>query len=223
MVEASISNKDNELLEEEFVHRFGVVLIKPDAIALGVDEFIIGRLTQELYESKTGILQGVYEVGVKKMDIPYIYPSIPKEDYAVIEDYLSEGSSILLTYRGSGRSNLQDRINEIKGKRLGDWSIEELEGANGFGNSIRGMIPVPGTIEQFEPVIKRIKLKKIDPSIRFSDAEYRIYCRNLIHSPNDCLETLSLLRLLSQQQLIEVLSPRQYLMYGSLTRSTTHQ
>ena len=215
MVEALIPSKYGKLLQEEFIHKFGVVLIKPDAVELGVDDYIIGRFTQELYEGGIGVLQGVYEVNVKKIDIPLIYPSMSKEDYLAVESYLTEGPSVLFTYTGSGRFNLQDRINNIKGKRLGDSSLEELDGKNGFGNSIRGMLPVPGTIKQFEPVVRRIKLKKNDPSIRFSDAEYHIYSKNLVHSPNDYLETFGLLCLLSAQQLREVLSSKQYLLFRS--------
>ena len=48
--------------------------------------------------------------------------------------------------------------------------------------------------------------------------EFKVYCRNLIHSPDDLQETLGLLNLLGEGQLKENLSPKLLSMYKEIVK-----
>ena len=64
-----------------------------------------------------------------------------------------------------------------------------------LNGSIRDLLPVPGEEDAYRALLSTILAKKADPSIRFSDEEYRFYAQNLIHSPDNEIELKGLFKL----------------------------
>lgn len=213
----AIHNLETTVLDFELTHKTGVILIKPDAVELGIAEDIIDYANERVEAQRAGSLEGVYlidRIGCK--DIPSLYPNLSPDGYGMVENYLCTGSSVMAVFRGTGHVNMRELMLDIKGKRMRDWTLEELEGKMGMKDSIRGMLPVPGTISEYADAVAKLKAQKSDPSLRFTDEEFKVYCKNLIHSPDDLYETVGVLSLLSKDQLRESLSPKGYLIYKEL-------
>lgn len=187
--------------------KLGAMLIKPDAVNLGVAEPIIAHVSKKLYEEQIGTISGVYLIdGIPISMVPILYPSLPVDGCETVSQYLSDGMCVLAFFEGSGNVDMWAEMTKLKGRRMNDWSIEELGGAVGLNNFIRAMLPVPGTRDKYFPVIDKIILKKRDKSARFTDAEFQIYCRNLVHTPDNIDEFCGLLELISDEQKRELLT-----------------
>lgn len=183
----------------------GLMLIKPDAINLGIGEDIINHVTQIMYPNAN--LTGVYIIdNITVEQIPIIYPELPSDGYEIVYEYLTSGPCILFGFTSDNEeSNLLNTMKKIKGPRLIDWRDEYFEYRPGITSFIRATIPVPGTEMLYKRVIEKILLKRNDPTIRFTDDEFKIYCQNLVHSPDNFKEMFGLLSLVSENEKKEML------------------
>jgi len=95
-------------------------------------------------------------------------------------------------------------------KRVVERTDDELDNIQGIGTGIRDMIPIPGTRQRYKPVFEKLKESHNNPDVVFTEEEFRIYCRNLIHIPDNLQETCALLGLLNEQELKENLDEQAY-------------
>lgn len=193
---------ESSLMNNDLSKHVAAMLIKPDAVDLDITEFLIEHVAGLMKQRCNAELEGVHVIeSLKEQDIAILYPSLDRDGIEIVRSYLSSGLSVLVTFRGDGTKDLWSGLKQIKGPRMIDWDEEELSGSLGINNFVRAMIPVPGTLGEYEPVLEKIRLKKSDPSARFTDKEFRVYCRNLIHTPDNRQELLGLLSLLDKTSL----------------------
>lgn len=194
---------ENGEYEREFRTRLGIMVIKPDAVQLGIGEELIYYITTKLYESNAGVLNGAYIVQINRDYIPSLYPNLGREVGEIVRDYLSEDISIIATFKGNRSQDIWGELHQMKGTRLMDRSEEQLNQPMGIKTGIRDIIPVPSTRNRFQEAFEKLKLRIIDKTIPFTDPEYKVYCRNLIHTPDDLREGIALLNILDRDQIKE--------------------
>jgi hypothetical protein len=208
-----------EVFDSEISRRLGILFIKTDAVDLGITEEIIAYAAERVEKQGVGKLNGVYLLETLPCElIPMLYPKLSPDGYEIVADYLCEGNCVMATFKGNGSTDMRQLMNQIKGRRMRDWTLEELNGKMGLNDSVRGMLPVPGTTDKYADAMVKLKAQKTNPALRFTDEEFRVYCRNLIHSPDDLQETIGLLNLLSKVQLRENLSPKLLSMYKEINK-----
>jgi hypothetical protein len=179
----------------------GLLLIKPDALALGVEDYIIHYVDESLRNEKAGSLNGVYIIQIKDKDVRNIYATVKRPLSPVLKAYLTEDVSVLVTFKGDGKKDIWQKVSQLKGKRLLDRSENELDNGMGWLKGIRNAIPIPGTRELYVPVFERVKQIQKDPKVRFTEEEYNQFSRNLVHTPDDLVEAFALLSLLNKNDI----------------------
>lgn len=183
---------------EEFLRRnTGLVFIKPDAVQLGVAEEIIDYIATRVYVEGMGILDKVCIIQLKSEDVLAIYPEITDRAVETVTDYLTEDVSILVTFKGNQKDDIWQFLEDLRGKRLLDRTFEELENAGGIKTGVRDIIPIAGTRDLYKGVFDKLKLRQLGKEPSFTDGEFKIYCRNLIHIPDRVTEAVALLKLLT--------------------------
>lgn len=196
---------------ESYLRRnLGMILIKPDSVKLGIAENVIDFAISKVQESGIGEINGVYIVQINKQDIAEIYSTVKAGVGEVLKNYMTEDLSVLLTFKGNGNDDIWDFLHSIRGKRLMDRTPEELDSGMAMKNGIRDWIPLPSTRNKYKSSFETLKerYRRGDKSniINFSDADYSIYCQNLVHVPDDLREIVALLQLLNQDEIIQNIS-----------------
>jgi nucleoside diphosphate kinase len=194
--------------------KLGLLLIKPDAVQLGIVEEIIDFVTHEAHFSKTAQLNGVYIINLQKPDIPLIYASVQTGVGEILKEYMTENICVLVTFKGNKRVDLWKFLHDIRGKRLMDRTPEELQQGISKINGIRDWIPLPSTRKSYENAFQKLEKRFIagdkSKDIPFTDEEYRIYCRNLVHVPDNLQEVFALLQLLERREIEENLTIEEF-------------
>ncbi|MGA7733635.1 MAG: hypothetical protein WCD37_20425 [Chloroflexia bacterium] len=191
----------------------GALLIKPDAVELGIAEELI-------YEAQSRLLKENIELtGVAILTVPddaghKLYPSMNSDKLTyVMREYLTQGESVIAIFVGGQSTNVTERLVEIRGKQLFNYSVEELMAMPyGLQDSLRGIIPVPGTGEHYRPIIQRLisdRLGLTRPLTKRQD--YSAGYRNLVHAPRDPMELCGLLSIAPPDLLREALGGLYYL------------
>lgn len=187
-------------------YQIGAMMLKSDAVNLGVTESLIHHVAEYFYHKRAAKLSGVYLIKkIKPEIVPSLYPNLDRDGHEIVTRYLSQGSVVLAFFQGNGSLDMWNEITMLKGKRMNDWDLGELNGALGLKDGMRCIMPVPSTREVYQPVMERIRRKRTDANERFTTDEFETYCQNLVHSPDDLAEFQGLLGLLNKKQRKEVL------------------
>lgn len=196
---------------EQFLRtNLGLFLVKPDAIKLGIAEEIINYAIEQVHDNQKGEINGIYIVQLGKDDVPKVYSTVKREIGEVLIDYLTEDVSVLVTFKGNKKDDLWEFLRNMRGKRLMDRTEEELDNSGGIQTGIRDILPVPSTRQLYRNAFEKLKLRRKDSTIPFTDEEYRVYCRNLVHAPDDLREGCALLKLINQEELEQNLTISEY-------------
>lgn len=196
---------NTSLVESELRQRIGFVLIKPDAIELGIDDFVINYLQSSLQAHAE--LNGIYVVKVKQENVKGIYSAAKMYESAAVINYVTSGNSIVATFSGNGLVDLWATLKNMKGKKLIDRTDEELEGSMGWRKGIRNAIPIPSTKTDYKPVFEKIKEYKLEATNYFTRTEFDTFVKNLVHTPDNLMEFYSLVKLLKPKEISYELSP----------------
>jgi len=185
----------------------GALLAKPDAVQLGIAEELI-------YEAQSRLLKENIELTclavltISEEAGPTLYPSMndSKRTY-VMKEYLTQGESIMAIFQGGPSTNVTEKLLQIRGKQIFEYSVEELAAMPyGLQDSLRGIIPVPGTSESYRPVIERLISDRLGLTEPLKSREaYRGGYLNLVHTPSDPLELCGLLSIMPTDLLREAL------------------
>jgi hypothetical protein len=212
-----------DIFDRELAMKAGFLLIKPDAVQLGVAEYIIDYAAQRVEKEKAGKLSGVYILNpLRTEQVPLLYPQMTSDTFPRVANYLGEENSVMAVFKGNGLVDMRMLMLKIRGRGMHNWSMEELNGSIGLEDSVRGMLPVPGTTNLYFDVINKLKAKKCDSTLKLTSDELIIFCRNLVHSPGDYEETLGILGLLNITQLKENI-PSKLLTFYREIRKTNNQ
>lgn len=189
---------DEEQESDLLKKRCGLLMIKPDAINLGVEEYVIAEFCSRLQGKASLDLVEVITITSEKQ-VQNIYPHASQNLLSFIVPNLLNQRVILVSFNCKSNTNLWKDLSAIKGPNPKRWSVAMHEGDTRPHFFIRGWLPVPGS----SPVWKKI-IAKIKGGDELTQQEYLIYCQNLVHTPDTIQEFEGLLSLSSG------LSPRRH-------------
>jgi len=139
--------------------RFGLMLIGHDAIHLDVTEYVIASVLDRLKENLPSVeLAGVIVLPkITENQVKKIYPDFEGNFLDAFTRVFGENESVLVVFKqtnmGEDEYSFVDEINKAKGK------IERhkpIGGDTGWGDSIRGAIPLPGDRARYEEADRKI-------------------------------------------------------------------
>lgn len=188
--------------EEIIQKRFGMVLIKPDAIDDDIFEYIIDYLINILHSKYKIELTGLFPVNITAEDIPQLYPDKDISILKMFEDYLATNTSIILCFKGDGDINIWEVLQQLRGDSIKNRSIEDLESGSNIGieKGIRGLIPLPHKKDAYRSIFDTIVEYKGKGFI-FEKERFDLYMRNLIHTPSSLPDFIGMTKLLNEEQL----------------------
>ncbi|RWZ78229.1 MAG: hypothetical protein EOT05_00465 [Candidatus Microsaccharimonas sossegonensis] len=172
----------------------GAILLKPDAL----DRNQVGAI-KEILRSKIAKFGGkiVFEKllsGLTYSQVVEVYPALSGEDLRDAAEYLASGPNLGIVIEGPlDEAGVMKEINEIKGPRVGDRSIERLLKGRITDGTLRDLLPVPGDESLYQDLLPTILERKTNPDVRFTKNQYVYYSRNLVHSPDNAIELRGLL------------------------------
>lgn len=187
-------------LERELRGSVGLMLLKPDTINLGVEEFIINLVTTNMI-GRGGQLSIVKMIdGITDDQLQYIYPTLAPHYFRALSKLMIEQPSVLLVFVSSSANNEGERIDlwealtAIKGK------VDPTR-SKGFNEGVRSAIPIPGRIGTFNRISSILQSGE-----DLSETEYLELVQNLAHTPENIHEFAGLLQLLSLEEITELAS-----------------
>jgi hypothetical protein len=207
------SEKDIEI---KSLKEIGIMLLKPDALKYKKDEEIINILKSQLCESNIADFAGIYKVNeISGKNIPKIYPDLDTTFYPTVEKYLSSGPSIIILFINKSNLDIEKKMLDLRGKRMLDWTEEELDGIKDLRNGIRFMLPLEETKDAFKDIIQNIKdrIKNVNVNLKFTNEQYDLYCQNLVHTPEGINELLAILDLIPGQILKKMIGEKLFEIY----------
>ncbi len=172
---------------EKLPYKIGAILLKPDAVELGVDDFITELVSKRmLIEASASLEVAAPLCNLTKEQTRRIYPTLDPNYFEGHAANFLSGISIALFYVGnSGEVNLWQLLKKIRGKiTLGD----------GFEHSIRASIPLPGKREKYNELSKKLKNKE-----PLCLEDYMSLSENLAHVPENIFEFDGLLSLIPKK------------------------
>ncbi len=195
----SFEEQETTLTYKQMQEHIGFIVMKPDAIELGVAEELIGMATEKLLQEGIHLLHGEVITIESEVQLRLLYPHIDEADFwRHMKDYFLGNLVAVTVYYSHEPTHIERTIKNIKGPRPRDWEITQLEGARSIDDFLRALIPVPGTEQVVKPLLEKIlESKRRNGIFEFTDAEFAIYSRNLVHSPEGEDEYQGMLKLLS--------------------------
>ncbi len=185
-------------VEQDLAHRaVGAILLKPDAL----DRNQVGAI-KEILRSKIAKFGGkiVFEKllrGLTYDQVVEVYPALSGEDLRDAAEYLGSGPNLGIVIEGPlDAAGVMKKINDIKGPRVGDRSIERLLEGRITDGTLRDLLPVPGDESLYHDLLPKILERKANPDVRFTKDQYAYYSRNLVHSPDNAIELRGLLNVI---------------------------
>lgn len=168
-------------------YKIGAMLLKPDAIELGVDEFITELVSRRmLIEAGARLEVAAPFFNLNREQTRKIYPALDSNYFEGHAANFLSGTSIALLYVGNtDRVNLWRLLYEIRGK---------LTVGEGFEHSIRASIPLPSKREKYDKL--SVKLRN-NTSLCLED--YMSLSENLAHVPENVCEFGGLLSLIPKR------------------------
>jgi nucleoside diphosphate kinase len=176
--------------------KLGFIMFKPDAVAQDLIEYLVEHTRQEMLKHAVGDLYGVHIVKIDRNQAPEVYPDLDMEGNETVYQYISSDNSVLVSIAGFGKKDVWAELKALKGRRLSDWTENELREGVGLQQFIRGMIPTVGNRDKFKPIIDKLLAKKQDSRIKFTQDEFDLYCQNLVHTPDTMNEFIALRNLI---------------------------
>ncbi len=175
----------------------GAILLKPDAL----DRNQVGAI-KEILRSKIAKFGGkiIFEKlldGLSYSQVVEIYPGLSGEDLHDASKYLASGPNLGIVIEGPlDEAGVMKEINDIKGPRVGDRSIERLLEGRITDGTLRDLLPIPGDESLYQDLLPTILERKANPDVRFTKDQYAYYSRNLVHSPDNAIELRGLLNVI---------------------------
>lgn len=106
----------------------GLLLIKPDAIKLGIEEYIIGEFCQRL-QGKAELDFVQKKVLRSRTQINLIYPDmIDTNIYRYLENNLLHQTTIVASFVGNREIDIWSEMSKIKGSTPKRWTLPMLDG-----------------------------------------------------------------------------------------------
>lgn len=173
------------------------ILLKPDAI----ERNQVGAIKNILRE-KVAAFGGkiVFErllAGLTYDEVVSVYPALSGEDLHDAAEYLASGPNMGIVIEAPmDEDGVIKAVNDMKGPRVGDRSVERLLEGRITNGALRDLLPVPGDEAQYTALLPTLMERKSNPDIRFTKEQYAYYSRNLVHSPDNAIELRGLLRVL---------------------------
>ena len=175
---------------------YGSLVIKPDAIKKKQMDIIMTKIYNGIAVFNGCIVAEKTLKAVVDTDVEIMYPLLKGRDLQEAKDYLVGNEMVIFIIESDlPAPELFKCINNIKGRRLADRSYERLMEGRILNAGIRDLLPIPGEEDLYRAIIPKIFAKKSDPSIRFSDEDYKYYAQNLVHSPDNEIELQGLFEL----------------------------
>ena len=189
-----ILSRSEQVLAQKAV---GAILLKPDAL----DRNQVGAI-KEILRSRIAKFGGkiVFEKllgGLTYDQVAEIYPALSGEDLRDATEYLASGPNLGIVIEGPlDEIGVMKEINDIKGPRVGDRSLNRLLEGRITNGTLRDLLPVPGDESLYQDLLPTILERKGNPEVRFTNDQYAYYSRNLVHSPDNSIETRGLLKVI---------------------------
>lgn len=188
--------------EKELSSKYGLVIIKPDAIEEDIFEYIINFLATNLHDYYGVEFTGIFPIQITAEDMQALYPKKSPDLLAKFGDYLTSTESLILCFRGDGSQNLWQILSRLKGVSIKDRPMEALESGESLGieqGGVRGLIPLPDKKEAYRAIFDKIIESGGDNFMLEMDL-FNLYMRNLVHTPDDLDDFSALLNLLTKEQ-----------------------
>lgn len=173
----------------------GFILLKPDAVYLDIVEYIINYIATRC-KLNIGIVKIVSFIAPESIEA--IYPDLSEAFREATINYMVSGECVLISYhRNACNIDLWEELKQLKGSSMWNWRVEgyDFERQLGITPFIRGLIPIPGTEDDYRPVIEKVRTRQ-----RFTEKELALYVQNLVHSPINIEEYTSLYELLNTEE-----------------------
>lgn len=185
-------------MSQSLAAQIGVLLVKPDAVEYGIAEELIYAAQSRLIEDNIEL------TGVAALTIPgdvgrKLYPTLHPDNLVyLMENYLTKGVSVIAVFCGDGAVNATNRLRQIEGKPIWNYSARELVTMPfGLQDSLRGIIPVPGTGESYRRGILRLLHDRLGLTTTYEDwDDYGAVNQSLVHVAEDAREVCGLLSIL---------------------------
>lgn len=178
----------DETSESILRERLGIALIKPDAVELGIAEYIIDFLNYKMITLAEAELSGVFIISDLDYEIVRkIYPKSPEHKISTVFEQFRGHEGLIIIYKGYGhKQDLWKLLRELRGESLFYRTEVGIE-----RGGIRGIIPVPSTGDNF-----RVIQNKLNRGEELTRDELRTYHANLMHTPENFDEFLGLASLI---------------------------
>ena len=185
------------VIEGDRSSEVGILMIKPDAIKLGVEEYLVAEFVKRL-EGRADLDYAVVKTIESEETVREIYPDLEDDTYKALYGYLIGKEVLLITFRAKNNTpgtDMLERLSSIRGPSMWRWSKEQLSGNVGPEDFVRRMMPVPGSPPEWN-IIKEKALQKE----RMTQREFEVYCQNLVHTPTSKGDFNALLKLFSEKE-----------------------
>lgn len=195
-------NSTIEQLNTFYAHTFGMLMIKPDAVSLGIAEDLIEYTRVRMLTEASAVLTGVFFVeSINREDLSYMYPDVRGNKLDLSMHNFNLGPSVILTFNG-----MRDDIDLWRQAYLIRGKTMRHQTQTGLRDSIRGILPIAGVPGDYR--IMTEKYKKPGP---MTDEDELIMHFNLAHSPDNVQEVAGLLRLISDTELVQAVGEEKVL------------
>lgn len=164
---------------------YGIMVFKPDAVNKDLVEIMIAHvLSSEQLKGKAEISSiAILKTIETEEDLKSLYPDLKPEIWKANRELFSSDYTVVALFKGKG-IDMQKELKKIKGKIRTDPNQQGL----GFG--LRGLIPTVGEVKIFEEISRKKKYNE-----QLTKEDYYNLARNLVHTPDDYSEKLSILNL----------------------------
>jgi hypothetical protein len=194
-------------MAQSLAAQIGVLLVKPDAVEYGIAEDLIYAAQSRLYKDNIEL------TGIAALTIPgdvgrKLYPTLYPDNLTyLMENYLTRGLSVIAVFRGDGAVNATNRLRQIEGRPIWNYSAKELVTMPyGLQDSLRGIIPVPGTGESYRRGILRLLQDRLGLTTSYENWEdYEAVNLSLVHAAEDPREVCGLLSIVPSNVLRDAL------------------
>lgn len=157
-------------------NNLGLVLIKPDAIKLGVEEFIISEIASGVLPyARLDFVESLYINS--KEQVRLIYPNEKPNIYDALDPYFIGNQSIVLSVKSFKPGfDLWEELKNLRGPNIWHWTDNMLNGRFERPRFIRRILPVVGGDLLWETIKnKSIRKEEMTPE------EFMVYSQNLLH------------------------------------------
>ena len=177
---------ENLETEEALKHKFGFIMLKPDAVEFGVKEFLIDHIIKVLKKKKV-FLRGIVNIPpISEHRTANLYPDVNDNYFRAYAESYAENDKFVLVFESSDIGiDIWAEMLKLRGTIGNGTSIED---------SIRSIIPLPGQEEKFYEIRDRIK------SGILTHEDYKHMAKNLVHVPDNIAEFAGVLSIIPEEE-----------------------